>query len=98
MSELARHGRVFVPSEAPTPDEIKPHASTMPVHKIHNLMPYAKFAVGESATIQSHQIMNARIPILVQYPFCPSTPFIHSLEIMVGIKGETLSQRSIMQF
>ncbi len=51
--ELARHGKVFVSSEAPIPDQLKPFASAIPVHQIHHFMAFAALVVGESATMAS---------------------------------------------
>lgn len=53
VSLLARHGRVFVSSEAPLPDAITPFASAIPVHHIHHFMAYAALVAGESATMAS---------------------------------------------
>lgn len=53
VSELARHGRVFVSSEAPLPDPLKPYASRIPVEQIHHFIAHATLVVGESATMAS---------------------------------------------
>jgi predicted glycosyltransferase len=53
VSELARHGHVFVSSEAPVPEALSSHASTIPIHKVHHFIAYATMVVGESATMAS---------------------------------------------
>ena len=53
VSELCRHGRVLVSSEAPLPSELKPYASPIPVERIHHFMFYASLVAGESATMAS---------------------------------------------
>lgn len=56
VSELARHGRVFVSSEAPLPDPLKPYASPIPVEQIHHFIAHATLVVGESATMASEAV------------------------------------------
>lgn len=51
--ELAQYGKVFVSSEAPMPDAIKPYASPIPIEQIHHYIAYATLVVGESATMAS---------------------------------------------
>jgi predicted glycosyltransferase len=53
VSELARHGRVFVSSEAPLPPSLKTYASQIPVEQIHHFIAHASLVVGESATMAS---------------------------------------------
>lgn len=53
VSELARHGRVFVSSEAPLPPSLKTYASPIPVDQIHHFIAQATLVVGESATMAS---------------------------------------------
>lgn len=53
VSELTKYGKVFISSEGPLPDEIKPYASAIPVHEIHHFMAFATLVVGESATMAS---------------------------------------------
>ena len=53
VSELARHGRVFVSSEATLPPLLKPYASPIPVDRIHHFIAHATLVVGESATMAS---------------------------------------------
>ena len=53
VSELCRHGRVFVSSEAPLPSELKPYTSPISVERIHHFMFYASLVAGESATMAS---------------------------------------------
>jgi predicted glycosyltransferase len=53
VTELARHGRVFVSSEAPLPDPIRMYESRIPIDRIHHFLAYATLVVGESATMAS---------------------------------------------
>jgi predicted glycosyltransferase len=53
VSELCRHGRVFVSSEAPLPSELKTYTSPISVERIHHFMFYASLVAGESATMAS---------------------------------------------
>ena len=53
VTELARHGRVFVSSESPLPGPLKAFSSPIPLHQIHHFIAYAALVVGESATMAS---------------------------------------------
>jgi predicted glycosyltransferase len=57
VSELRRHGRVLVSSEAPLPIELKPYTSPISVERIHHFVFYASLVVGESATMASEAAM-----------------------------------------
>lgn len=53
VTELARHGRVLISSEAELPQELLSYRSQVSVDKIHHLMAFATLYVGESATMAS---------------------------------------------
>lgn len=53
VSELCRHGKIFVSSEAPLLSELKPYTSPISVEQIHHFMAHASLVVGESATMAS---------------------------------------------
>jgi predicted glycosyltransferase len=53
VEELRKHGRVFISSEEPLPEEIQAYAYHLPKSMMHHLLAYASLYVGESATMAS---------------------------------------------
>lgn len=53
VETLAPHGRVFISSEAPLPDDLRQYASPFRFEDIHHLLAFAALVAGESATMAS---------------------------------------------
>jgi predicted glycosyltransferase len=53
VKTLSRYGRVFITSEAELPGEFEPFRITVPHHRIHDLLAYARLYIGEGATMAS---------------------------------------------
>lgn len=51
VKSLLRHGRVFISSEGPLPEELEPLRLKLDSHRIHDLLFYATLLVGEGATM-----------------------------------------------
>lgn len=53
VDNLADHGRVYVSSEGPLPDDLEAHRLPVPPHLIHHLLAFADLYVGDSGTMSS---------------------------------------------
>lgn len=53
IEALKPHGRVFISSEAPLPDDLQPFASPFRFEDIHHVIAFAALVAGESATMAS---------------------------------------------
>jgi hypothetical protein len=53
VEALAPHGRIFISSEAPLPEDLAPYASPFRFEDIHHVLAFAALAAGESATMAS---------------------------------------------
>jgi len=53
VDELGKHGRVYITSESKLPKHFDKHRISVPPHKIHDLLYFAKMFVGEGATMAS---------------------------------------------
>ncbi len=53
VEALKPHGRVFISSEAPLPEDLIPFASPFRFEDIHHILAFAAFVAGESATMAS---------------------------------------------
>jgi predicted glycosyltransferase len=53
VAALERHGKVFISSEAPLPEDLAAYELKGPVEDIHHLLAHAQMIVGESATMSS---------------------------------------------
>jgi len=53
VSELSKHVNVYVSSEHPLPDDLKPFQIQFPPEKIHDALAFATLYLGESATMAS---------------------------------------------
>lgn len=51
VKTLARYGRVFITSETPLADEFEPYRITVPPHRIHDVLYYARLFMGDGATM-----------------------------------------------
>jgi len=51
VSKLNKHGKVFITSESKLPPEFEPYRLNIPTHKIHDLLYYADFYMGDSQTM-----------------------------------------------
>lgn len=50
---MKSHGKVYISSEAPLPDDLKTHAAPFRIEDIHHILAFAAMAGGESATMAS---------------------------------------------
>lgn len=57
VEALERHGRVFITSELPLPDELEPFRLPIPPERIHHLLAHASLFIGESATMASESVI-----------------------------------------
>lgn len=53
VKEFSEYAKVFISSEAPLPDDLKPYRISLPPDKIHDVLNYASLCFGESATMVS---------------------------------------------
>ncbi len=53
VEALAPHGRVFISSEAPLAEDLKPYVSPFRFEDIHHILAFAALVAGESATMAS---------------------------------------------
>jgi len=53
VNRFSKHIRVFISSESPLPDVLKPYAIKLAPHKIHDAMAFSSLIFGESATMIS---------------------------------------------
>lgn len=51
IKTLEKYGRVFITSEEPLPEEFEPYRITLPPHRIHDLMYYARLLMGDGSTM-----------------------------------------------
>ncbi|GBC60383.1 DUF354 domain-containing protein [Desulfonema ishimotonii] len=51
VTSLSRYGKVFITSEMPLPDEFEPYRITVPPHRIHDVLYYARLFIGDGATM-----------------------------------------------
>ena len=50
---LEEHGKVFITSEDPLPEEFEKYRIPLPPHQVHHLLAFARLFIGESATMAS---------------------------------------------
>jgi predicted glycosyltransferase len=53
VKTLSRYGKVFITSEAELPAEFEPFRITVPPHRMHDILAYARLYIGEGATMAS---------------------------------------------
>lgn len=51
VKTLSRYGRVFITSETPLPEEFEPYRISVPPHRIHDVLYYARLFMGDGATM-----------------------------------------------
>lgn len=51
VKEVEKHSKVFISSELDLPEDLQKYAITIPKHKIHNVIYYAKMVVADTQTI-----------------------------------------------
>jgi predicted glycosyltransferase len=51
VQTLNRFGRVFITSEMPLPEEFEPYRISVPPHRIHHVLYYARLFMGDGATM-----------------------------------------------
>ena len=67
VNQLKSHARVFISSETPLPEPLKPYQLNIPAHKIHHALFYASLFLGESATMTSEAAVLGT-PAIFLYP------------------------------
>jgi uncharacterized protein len=51
VKKLSEYGRVFITSETPLVPELEPYRITVPPHRIHDVLYYARLFMGDGATM-----------------------------------------------
>ncbi len=57
VNELKKHGKVFISSEIPLPEELNKFKLKIKPERLHSLMHYAGLVIGESATMTSEAVI-----------------------------------------
>jgi len=57
VKKLSQYGRVYVSSEGPVPEELKPNLLKTPYELVHHVLAFAKLVYSEGATMASEAVM-----------------------------------------
>ena len=57
VNELKKHGKVFISSEIPLPEELNKFRLKIKAEQLHSLMHYSELVLGESATMASEAVV-----------------------------------------
>ena len=57
VKQLSQYGRVYVSSEGPVPEELKPNLLKTPYELVHHVLAFAKLVYSEGATMASEAVM-----------------------------------------
>ena len=57
VKKLSLYGRVYVSSEGPVPEELKPNLLKTPYELVHHVLAFAKLVYSEGATMASEAVM-----------------------------------------
>ncbi len=68
VQTLAQHGRIFITSEDPLPEDLKDYRMPLSPTKIHHLLAFATLYIGEGATMASESAVLG-IPSIFVSPF-----------------------------